>query len=118
MAANRGARLGRGDKAFPRRIGGLGLGSHDLDLVTIGELGPQRHDAAIDLGADATVPEIGMDGIGEIDGGRILGQLVERALGGKNEDLVLEHRQPGVFQQFFGGLAASWRTSSRSSSHG
>ena len=58
----------------------LGLGGEDFDLVAIVEHGAQRHDPAVDLGADGLVAKVGVDGIGEVDRGRALGQLDQLAL--------------------------------------
>jgi hypothetical protein len=46
-----------------------------------------------------------VDRIGEINRGRTLGQLVQRALGGEGEDAVLIDRQLGMFEQFLGIVA-------------
>jgi hypothetical protein len=60
----------------------LRLGAQDLHLIAILDLGAQRHDAAVDLGADRLVAEIGVHGIGEVDRRRALGQLDQLALAG------------------------------------
>ena len=44
-----------------------------------------------------------MDGIGEVDRGRALGQLDQLALRSEGEDPVLVHRHPGVLEQLLGG---------------
>ena len=41
---------------------------HDLDDVAVAQRGAQRHDAPVHLGADAGVADVGVDGVGEIDG--------------------------------------------------
>ncbi len=50
---------------FARLVAGLG---HDLDDVAVAQRGTQRHDAAVHLGAHAGVADVGVDGVGEIDG--------------------------------------------------
>ena len=82
----------------------LGLGGEDFDLVAILEDGAQRHHPAVDLGADRLVAEVGVDGIGEVDRGRALGQLDQLALRSEGEDPVLVHRHPGMLEQLFGAL--------------
>ena len=82
----------------------LRLGGEDFDLVAILEHRPQRHHAAVDLGADGTVAEVGVDGIGEVDRGRALGQLDQLALRREGEDAVLVHRHPRMLEQLFGTL--------------
>ena len=57
------------------------------------------------LAPTACAAEIGVHRIGEIDRGRALGQLVQRALGGEGEDAVLVDRQPGMLEQFLGIVA-------------
>ena len=103
-AAHAGARLAGGDEAQPRRLRMLRLRSEDFDLVAILEHRPQRHDAAVDLGADGAVAEVGVDGVGEIDRGRALGQLDQLALRGEGEDAVLVHRHPRMLEQLFGAF--------------
>ena len=103
-AADPGARLAGGDEAQPARLRVLRLGGQDFDLVAVLEHRAQRHDAAVDLGPDRAVAEPGVDGIGEIDRGRALGQLDQLALGGEGEDPVLVHRHPGVLEQLLGIL--------------
>ena len=40
---------------------------HDLDDVAVAQCVAQRHDAAVDLGSDAGVAHVGVDGVSEID---------------------------------------------------
>ena len=47
------------------KVAGLG---HDLDDVAVAQRVAQRHDAAIHLGAHAGLADVGVDGVGEIDG--------------------------------------------------
>jgi hypothetical protein len=89
------SQLGCGSCALERRI---------CDLVAILERRAQRHDAAVDLGADRLVAEIGVHGISEVDRRRALGQLDQLALGGEGEDAVLVHRHAGMLEQLLGRL--------------
>ena len=89
-------------KRSQRRLRVLRLRGEDFDLVAILEHGAQRHDAAVDLGADGAVAEVGVDGISEVDRGRALGQLDQLALGREGEDAVLVHRHPRVLEQLLG----------------
>ena len=102
--AHSGARLAGGDEAQPARLRVLRLGRQDFDLVAILKHRSQRDDAAIDLGADGAVAEVGVDGISEVDRGRALGQLDQLALGREGEDPVLVHRHPGMLEQLLGAL--------------
>ncbi len=52
----------------------------DFDDVAGAQLGAQRHHAAVDLGADAGVADLGVNGVGEVD---------RRAVGGNHNDLSL-----------------------------
>jgi hypothetical protein len=56
MAADRGARLAGDGEIQPVGLRLLRLGFQDLDLIAIFELRAQRHDPAIDLGADVWSP--------------------------------------------------------------
>ncbi len=82
----------------------LGLGGEDFDLITVLEHRAQRNHAAIDLGADRAVAEVGVHRVGEIDRGCALWQLDQLALGSEGEDPVLVHRHPGMLEQLFGAF--------------
>ena len=66
-------------------MAGLGV---DFDDVAVAELGAEGDDAAVDLGADGGVADLGMDGVGEIDGAGVLGQDDDFAFGGEGVDLL------------------------------
>jgi hypothetical protein len=51
-----------------------------LHLLPVVERGIQRNDRAVDFGAAAPMPELGMDVIGEIDRRRTFGQVDHAAL--------------------------------------
>ena len=61
----------------------------------------QRHQPAVDLGADAGIADAGMHRIGKIDGRAAAWQRHQLALGGETEHLVVEHGQLGVLEKFF-----------------
>ena len=103
-AAHAGARLAGGDEAQPARLRVLRLRGEDFDLVAILEHRPQRHDAAVDLGADGAVAKVGVHRISEVDRGRALGQLDQLALRGEGEDPVLVHRHPRMLEQLLGAF--------------
>ena len=66
-AADGGAGLaGRGD-GDPVRGRPMVLVADDLDLVARVQLGDERHDPAVDLGADAGVADVGVERVGEVD---------------------------------------------------
>ena len=50
----------------------------------------ERHDAAVDLGADGLVADVGVDGVGEVDRRRALRQRLHLALRREDVDLVVE----------------------------
>ena len=50
----------------------------------------ERDDAPVHLRADRAVPDVGVDGVGEIDRRRAGGQRLHLALGREDEDLLLE----------------------------
>src|SRR5262249_8291498 len=100
-----GARLASDNHRFPGRRRHLRLRANDLYLVAIMELGHQRHGAAVDLGADGRVADVGMDGVGEIDRGRATRQRDQAALRREAEDLVLEELELGVLEELFWRVA-------------
>ena len=66
------------------------LRGQDLDDVARAQLVVQRHDVAVDLGADAAVADVGVDGVGEVERGRARREVLHLALRREDEDLVLE----------------------------
>ena len=71
-----------------RRAGGVGLGGEHLDDVAVVEPALERHEAAVDPGADAVVADLGVHGVGEVDRGGPGRQPDELALGGEDVDLA------------------------------
>src|SRR5665213_447007 len=63
---------------FAGQVVGLG---QNLDYVAVAKRVPELHDTAVDLGADASVPDVGVDGVGEIDGRRAARQCNHAAFG-------------------------------------
>ena len=104
-APDRRARLAGDHHRFPGRRRHLRLRADDLDLVAIMQLGHQRHGAAVDLGADGGVADVGVDGVGEVDRGRAARQRDQPALGGEAEDLVLEQLELGVLEELLRRVA-------------
>jgi hypothetical protein len=104
-AADRRARLAGDDDMLPGRRRRLRVGAHDLHLVAVLQPRDQRHDAAVDLGADAGIADIGVDRIGEIDRRRAARQRDQAALRREAEDLVLEQFELGVFEELLGIVA-------------
>jgi hypothetical protein len=82
VAADAGARLAGDDKTLPGWRRRLRLRGDDLDLVAVDQLGAQRQQPPVDLGADAGVADLRMDGIGEIDRRRAARQGDHLALSG------------------------------------
>src|SRR6185369_10866083 len=98
-AADAGPRLAGDDKALPGRRRRLRLRGDDVDLIAVLQPGAQRQQAAVYLGADAGIADLGMDGIGEIDRGRAARQGDQIALWREGEDLILEHFELGVLEK-------------------
>ena len=63
-----------------------GLGSI-LDDVAVAELGAEGDDASVDLRADGGVADLGVDGVGEVDGAGVPGQDDDFSLGSEGVDL-------------------------------
>ena len=63
-----------------------GLGD-DVDDIAVAHLVAQRHDAPIDLGADACVSHFSMDGVREVDAGGIAWQDDDLAFRSERVDL-------------------------------
>ena len=72
----------------------------DFDLVAVGEFGDQRGDLAVDLAADCGVADVGVHGIGEVDGVRPARQRDQLALRREAENLVVKQFELGVFEEF------------------
>ena len=78
------------------------LDGEHLDDVAGPQLVVQRHDLAVDLGADAAVADVGVDLVGEVQRRRAGGQRLDLALGGEHEDLVLEQVDLEVLHELLG----------------
>src|SRR5690606_2289711 len=88
--ADAGLGPGRLDEGQPV-LGGKGVrAGEDLDRVAVLELVAQRHDLAVDLGPDASLADLGVNGVGEIDRRRTLGKVDDVAARREDEDLVGE----------------------------
>ena len=87
------------------------LVADDLDFVARAQLGHQRHDGAVDLGADAGVADVGVQRIGEVDRRRAARQRDQPAARGEAEHLVLEQLELGVFEEILGRDAPAVRCS-------
>ncbi len=68
----------------------LALGRDDLDDVAVLEPVVQRHEAVVDLGADRAVADVRVDAVREVERRGARGQVLDVALGGEHEHLVLE----------------------------
>ena len=88
--ADRGARLAGDDERFPNRRRDLPLLPDDLDLVTVLQHREQSLAPPVDLGTRRRIADVGVDGIGEIDGRRAARQGDEAAVRREAEDLVVE----------------------------
>ena len=72
-----------------------------MTFVAVRELGHQRCDLAIDFAADRSIANVGMHGIGEVDGIGPPRQRDELALGREAKHLVVEQFELGVLQELF-----------------
>ena len=98
-AADARARLAGDDEALPLRRRRAAARGHDLDLVAVLQLVAQRHQPAVDLGADAGVAHLAVHRVGEIHRRRAARQLDQLALRREAEHLVLVQLQLGVLQE-------------------
>ena len=80
-----------GDELQPvaARTSTLDVGGEDLDRITRLESGVERYETAVDLGANAAMPDVGVNRVGEVDRRRSDRQLDDLALRREDEDLVL-----------------------------
>ena len=60
----------------------------DFDDIAVAQAVPQRDDAAVHLCGGRRVAHVGVDGVGEVDRGGVLGQHDDFALGGEGVDLL------------------------------
>ena len=102
IAADRVARLRGRDEIDPARIRVRAALRDDLDRLAVLQLRLQRHGAAIDLGCDAAVADVRMDGVSEIDGRRAARQPHDRALRREHVDLVGEEIRLDGLEEFLG----------------
>ena len=68
----------------------LALGRHDLDDVAVLEPVVERHEPVVDLRPDRPVADVGVDPVGEVERRGTGRQVLDVALRGEHEDLVLE----------------------------
>ena len=54
----------------------------------------ERHDATVDLRTDTVVPDVCVNGIGEINGSGARRQALDFAFGGEDIDLVMKEVYP------------------------
>ena len=99
-AADAGARLAGDDEAFPGRRRRAAAGGENFHLVAVLQFVAQRHQPAVDAGADAGIADLAMHGIGEIHRGGAARQLDQLAFRREAEHLVLVEFELGVFQKF------------------
>ena len=102
IAADRVARLRGRDEIDPARVRVRAALRDDLDRLAVLQLRLERHGAAVDLGRDAAVADVRMDGVGEIDGRRPARQPHDRALRREDVDLVGEEIRLDGLEEFLG----------------
>ena len=108
-AADSRAGLARHHHLFPCGRRHLHAGADDLHLIAVVQAGDERHDPAVDLGANRGVADIGVHRIGEIDGGGATRQGDQLAFGREAEHLVLEKFELGVLEELFRAVAFGQR---------
>jgi hypothetical protein len=74
----------------PIPAGATPLGSENLNLFTGAQLVVERHQAAVDSGTAAAVPNLGMDEIGKVHRCCPLGQVHDLAFGSKHVNALWE----------------------------
>ena len=72
--------LGKGEPIAAGRVAVL---SQDFDDIAVAQTRSQRHHATVHLRAGAGVPDLGVNGIGEVDGSGFFGKDNDLALGVK-----------------------------------
>ena len=72
----------------------------NLDDVTRFQPILERHESVVDLCADAAMPDIGVDQIGEVEWRRAGGQLLHIALRSEHVDLILEDIESDPLKEF------------------
>ncbi len=85
---------------LPMGRGALTLGGDDLDLLPVSQTRPQRHPPPVDKGTGALIADDGVDRVGKIDWRRTTWQAHHVALGREAENLVGEHIQFDMLQEF------------------
>ena len=79
-----------------------GLAGDDLYGVAVLQRSVQGHQPSIDLGARDAVAQVGVNLVGEVNGGSAGGEFHDVALGGVHEDLVVEQVFPHRLEEFVG----------------
>ena len=88
-------------------VGGQGVGGgEDLHLVAGMEAFVAAHDTGVDLGADAVVAEVGVDGVGEVEDGAARGQGDGASAGGEDVYLFGVEGFLELFDEVEGALVA------------
>ena len=100
------ARLVRTTLSQSRDGCALALGGEHLDDVARLQLVVERDDLAVHLRADAAVPDVGVDGVGEVERRRAGGEVLHLALRREDEHLVLEEIDLERLQELGGLLLA------------
>src|SRR3954454_767050 len=80
----------------------LGFRGQDLDRIAGPQFVVQRHELAVDLGADRAVPDLGVDGVREVDGRRALRQVGDVALRREHEDAAPGQVDPQALHELAG----------------
>ena len=71
----------------------------DLHLITIANFATQWRHLAVDAGADASVTDLGMNGVSKIDGSCALRQIDDLALRRETKNVIRVHFQLRMFQE-------------------
>ena len=96
IASDLAPRTGGLGDVEPVRLRTLAVGGDDADGVAILQHIPQPDVATIDPSGDAVAPDVGMDGEGEVEHCRPLGQLKYLPLGRKDVHLLVVQVHPEV----------------------
>lgn len=88
------------DEVEPAATRPLVRRSDDLDDISGLQMMLEWDQTAIDLGADAVIADLGVDGVGEIDGAAADRQFLDLAAGGEGEDIRLVQFAPDAVEEF------------------
>ncbi|MNC84757.1 hypothetical protein D3C83_03230 [compost metagenome] len=97
---NRRARFAGQHEVEPERIGPRVCRGDDLHAVAVLELGPERHQLLVDLDRNATIADVGVHRVGEINRGCPARQRHDLAPGREHVNFVGKKIDLEMFEKF------------------